>query len=207
MIASPKTRITRIDAKILCAGDTPYGARAQRDGQRSITDGRTGMFREGSGGTHEVVARSNFSMQPLKVLIVDDDPDDRFLSSRIVQRELPGAELLELASALDALDLLTRQSVDLIMLNHTLVDMRGPDLVRALREQGVTTPVLVVSAHPGNVREEALEAGANAFVDKMDRVGIGRALRELISNHALSPCATPHGHRGAQPPADSPNDD
>jgi DNA-binding response OmpR family regulator len=63
-----------------------------------------------------------------------------------------------------ALDEVTKDPPDAILLDLEMPVMNGRAFFRALREAGITTPVLILSAY--GARHAQQELGAEAFVDK-----------------------------------------
>jgi two-component system, OmpR family, response regulator QseB len=99
------------------------------------------------------------------ILIVEDDP-------RIVeflQRGL-AANGYATTSATDGVRALTeamRDDIDLIVLDLGLPDLDGLAVIRALRGQGVTTPILVLTARGGvDATIVGLDAGADDYLAK-----------------------------------------
>ena len=78
-----------------------------------------------------------------KVLIVDDDPSIcRLLEKVMHSNEL---ETTVADSGLAALNLLKNHSYDMILMDITLGDMEGFDVIKKLRSQGIQTPVMIIS--------------------------------------------------------------
>ncbi|MCX5611775.1 response regulator [Streptomyces sp. NBC_00047] len=83
---------------------------------------------------------------PIHVLVVDDDMRVARINAAYVAK-VPGFRVAAQAhSAAEALDFLTAHPVDLILLDHYLPDENGLDLVRRLRERGLRTDVIMVTA-------------------------------------------------------------
>ncbi|MEU9143459.1 response regulator [Streptomyces sp. NPDC048349] len=83
---------------------------------------------------------------PIRVLVVDDDMRVARINAAYVAK-VPGFQVVSRAhSAAGALDFLTAHPVDLILLDHYLPDENGLDLVRRLRERGLRTDVIMVTA-------------------------------------------------------------
>lgn len=80
-----------------------------------------------------------------KVLIVDDDPGVRRLLE-IASREA-GLEPLLATDGSAALELLLQSPPQVIVLDWEMPVMDGGEFLRALRDSGDDTPVIVVSAH------------------------------------------------------------
>ena len=79
------------------------------------------------------------------VLIVDDDPAIcKLLSKVMISNEM---DPLVVNSGAAALDVIARQSgtLDMILMDITLGDMEGFDVIQTIRRNGVTTPVIIIS--------------------------------------------------------------
>jgi two-component system KDP operon response regulator KdpE len=101
---------------------------------------------------------------PLKVLIVDDEPPIRKLLRLGLHTQ--GYEILEAANGKAALELLGK-APDLIILDLGLPDMQGLDLLRRIREQQESVPIVVLSSRDDEAgKVEALDLGADDYVTK-----------------------------------------
>jgi two-component system KDP operon response regulator KdpE len=112
----------------------------------------------------------------LAVLVVDDEPPIRKLLRMGLATQ--GYAIFEAPSGRVALDLLARETIDLVILDLGLPDMRGHDLLRRIREDHRDLPVVVLSSRddePGKV--EALDLGADDYVTKP--FGMGELLARL----------------------------
>jgi two-component system, OmpR family, KDP operon response regulator KdpE len=100
----------------------------------------------------------------LKVLIVDDEPPIRKLLRMGLNAQ--GYEVLDAANGKAALELLA-QKPDLIILDLGLPDMQGLDLLRRIREQNESVPIVVLSSRGDETAKvEALDIGADDYVTK-----------------------------------------
>jgi two-component system response regulator MprA len=107
-----------------------------------------------------------------RLLVVDDDPDLRVSLERALR--CAGYEVTTAVHGADALDVLARRPVDLIVLDVQMPIVDGLDACRRLRERGDATPVLVLTARDAiDDRVAGLEAGADDYLVKPF------ALREL----------------------------
>jgi two-component system response regulator MprA len=107
-----------------------------------------------------------------RLLVVDDDPDVRDSLGRALR--CAGYAVTTAVHGADALDLLGRRPVDLIVLDVLMPIVDGLDACRRLRERGDATPVLVLTARDTiDDRVAGLEAGADDYLVKPF------ALREL----------------------------
>jgi len=100
-----------------------------------------------------------------RVLVVDDDPELReFLLGELA---MEGYACEAAASGQSALQALRSQSWDLVLLDWGLPDFSGVEVCERLRATGVTTPVLMLTAHDEVAeRVRALDAGADDYLTK-----------------------------------------
>ena len=80
------------------------------------------------------------------ILVVDDEPALRGLFKRALRDA--GYESLEAADGFEALEILERHSVALILLDSTMPRLDGAGVIRAIREREATRnlPVILVTA-------------------------------------------------------------
>lgn len=114
-------------------------------------------------------------MTATRVLIVDDEAQIlRFLRTSLAAN---GYGVIEAASGAEALRLAAAQAPDAILLDLGLPDMDGKEVVRTLR-QGSQVPIIVVSARAREAEKiEALDLGADDYVNKP--FGMGELLARL----------------------------
>ncbi|MGU3359648.1 response regulator [Methylobacterium sp. M6A4_1b] len=112
----------------------------------------------------------------LAVLVVDDEPPIRKLLRMGLVTQ--GYTIFEAPSARVALEILTQETIDLIILDLGLPDMRGHDLLRRIREGHRDLPVVVLSSRDDEQgKVEALDLGADDYVTKP--FGMGELLARL----------------------------
>ncbi|MDH2310939.1 response regulator transcription factor [Methylobacterium brachiatum] len=99
------------------------------------------------------------------ILVIDDEPPIRKLLRTGLSTQ--GYAILEAPNAAAALELLGRDRVDLVILDLGLPDMRGHDLLRAIRTRHPELPVVVLSSRTDEGgKVEALDLGADDYVTK-----------------------------------------
>lgn len=105
-----------------------------------------------------------------RVLIVDDSPVMRSFIRRIVLLSgLEAAEFLEASDGIEALALLHREWVDVILTDINMPGMDGEELLRCLEADDLlkSVPVLVVSTDGTESRvSQMLSLGARGYVKK-----------------------------------------
>jgi DNA-binding response OmpR family regulator len=105
------------------------------------------------------------------LLIVDDDQDLRGAVAEQLQAE--DFITLEAATAGDGVRLAREAKPDLILLDVDLPDMDGREACRLMRKNGVTAPVIMLTAAASDSDTIlGLESGANDYVTKPFRFGV-----------------------------------
>ena len=101
----------------------------------------------------------------MRVLIVEDDAAvGRLVADQLAKRGLEPRVTASLAAAMDAL---RRQAFDIVILDLTLPDGSGLDVLRDLRRTGSTAHVIVLSGAASELdRVQALGLGADDYVVK-----------------------------------------
>lgn len=102
---------------------------------------------------------------PLRVLVVDDEPAIlRFLRPSLATQ---GYIVSEAKDGHTALEAIRRKSADVVVLDLGLPDMDGLDIIRQLRENGETLPIIVLSSRDAEgAKVKALDFGADDYVIK-----------------------------------------
>jgi CheY-like chemotaxis protein len=115
-----------------------------------------------------VSGEASVASAPVRVLVVDDEPDVRLLLSAVLAS--PGVEIVgEADDGFDALELVKSTSPDVVVLDLMLPTLSGFDVLRAIRHDNPDVRVVAVSAMAEDTAErEALAAGADLFVSKLD---------------------------------------
>ena len=84
-----------------------------------------------------------------RILVVDDEPDERFLLRRMFERE--GYEVLDASDGAAALAIVRESRPDLILTDMMMPVMDGQELIRRLRSDPATAaiPILASTGDPG----------------------------------------------------------
>jgi PleD family two-component response regulator len=108
----------------------------------------------------------NASVRP-RLLIVDDISDNRTILARRFERR--GFEVVEANSGSAAIELISRESFDLVLLDVMMPGIDGIETLKRIRSQQSASalPVIMVTAksESGNI-VDALDVGANDYVTK-----------------------------------------
>ncbi len=128
------------------------------------------------------------------ILVVDDLPANRDLMTRRLERS--GFRVVSAASGPEALELLRRAPVDLVLLDIMMPGMTGLDVLKTVRMTPTTAtmPVVMVTAKTDSEDVvEALSLGANDYVTKpVDYpVALARIRAHLRTRQAVQAEAAP----------------
>lgn len=106
----------------------------------------------------------------IRVLLVDDNPDDRAMALRGLRKEFPGAEAAEIIDAGSLHAALSRSRFDLAIIDYHLGWATGLDIFPRIREYAPGCPVIMFTG-TGNeeVAVSALKAGFDDYVLKSPR--------------------------------------
>lgn len=107
----------------------------------------------------------NMSMSK-KVLVVEDHHDTSFMLCRLLKME--GYEVEHAIDGMVGLNVATNDHPDLIVTDIQMPRMNGIEMIKRIREEDEMseTPIIVMSAYGKRMIDDAIEAGANDFVEK-----------------------------------------
>jgi two-component system, chemotaxis family, chemotaxis protein CheY len=105
-------------------------------------------------------------MHPMRVLIVDDSRLARMMLRKALPPSL-STEIIEASSGTEAIRCVESSRVDLMLLDLTMPDRDGYQVLKTLQDAGQTPPTVVVSADVQTMAaERVLKLGALAFLKK-----------------------------------------
>ena len=127
------------------------------------------------------------------LLIVDDDTDLRGALAEQLQLD-DEFNAVEAGNGLDGVGKAVEIRPDLILLDVDLPDIDGREACRRMRQQGVTSPVIMLTAAASDDDAiNGLEAGANDYVTKPFRFAVLLArIRAHLRSHEQSEDAVFH---------------
>ncbi|MFL5361913.1 MAG: response regulator [Myxococcales bacterium] len=99
-------------------------------------------------------------MTPLRVLLVEDDDDNRELMAEVLATF--GCEVLSASSGQEGLKTLSERSVDVVVTDVGMPGMGGLEMARAAKAIAPTVPVVVVT---GWAEREDIESARGKHVD------------------------------------------
>lgn len=124
-----------------------------------------------------------------KFLIVDDNPDSRFLLVKTLLRKFPQAVVQECQQS-DPAVAIARSENPTAIIAHRTEDADGVTLIRLLRRVNATVPIVMVSGY--DRAKEAFDAGATRFLNYDEWLRIGTLVADVIggANVTASPFPT-----------------
>jgi signal transduction histidine kinase len=115
----------------------------------------------------------------LDILIVDDDEVDRMIVRRALKNAGIQAKIHEVEMGERAISVLKVQSFDCIFLDYRLPDQDGLTLVRAIRAQEITSPLIVLTGQGDEqIAVDLMKAGASDYLGK-SKISAGRIAQML----------------------------
>jgi len=104
-----------------------------------------------------------------RLLIVDDHPMMRTGLAQLIDNEADLKVCAEADNARQAMDIAVSQALDLILLDISLPDKNGLELIKDIRALKPALPILVVSMHDESLyAERILRAGGRGYIMKQE---------------------------------------
>ena len=115
-----------------------------------------------------------------KVLIVDDDPAICKLLDKVMKSN--DLETAIVNSGAEALNIIETHTFDIILMDIMLGDMEGFDVIKTIRNKGISTPIMVVSGRNEDYDSlYGLSLGADDYITKPFRpLVLGAKVKALI---------------------------
>lgn len=103
----------------------------------------------------------------MNILIADDHELVRGGLARIVAEEFPAAQVHEVSNGNQAEKMGRTKALNLIIMDMSMPDKTGLDVLKQLRSESIKIPVLILSIHPENQYAlRVLKAGGNGYISK-----------------------------------------
>ncbi|MEZ0329183.1 MAG: response regulator [Dissulfuribacterales bacterium] len=100
-----------------------------------------------------------------KILIAEDNPDNMFLLKELLTPR--GYMVLHAVNGNEAVQMAMTQRPDLILMDIQMPELNGLDATKAIRENGLKTPIIALTAKAmKGDREQIIEAGCNDYISK-----------------------------------------
>lgn len=121
-----------------------------------------------------------------KVLVVDDTKNIRMILTKCL--ELEGYEVMTAGDGKQAMEMFMEQTFDLAFLDIKLPEIRGTEVLKRIRELGIKTPVIIITAY-ATVKNavDCTNMGAVAYVQKPFSADKIRSVLKELEERAVSP--------------------
>jgi two-component system, sensor histidine kinase and response regulator len=130
----------------------------------------------------------------MKVLLAEDNGVNQKLATTLLEKH--GHTVVVAANGREALDVLERESVDLVLMDAQMPEMDGFEAIRVIRTKELHTgghlPIVVLTAHAmQGDRDRCLEVGADDYVTKPIRTSELLAAMDRLGNRPIAPGFAP----------------
>ncbi|MBI3313553.1 MAG: sigma-54-dependent Fis family transcriptional regulator [Candidatus Omnitrophica bacterium] len=125
-------------------------------------------------------------LEIIKILIADDNQSELEALSKILSRA--GYQVFETKNGQEALELLKKQAVDLLITDLQMPGLSGQDLLKLAKTLKPDIEIIVITGH-GSVEQavDAIKAGAYDFIEKpIRKVGILKAVDKALEKQKLT---------------------
>lgn len=135
------------------------------------------------------------------VLLVDDETDILVSLRRFIQKSLPNTLVLTAESGDDALKILAKESVDVIVSDYKMPGMDGLSFLNEARKRAPEIPRILVTAFPDlDVAMRAINQARihNFFTKPFDVVAIIEGIKAALNERSSNPPDATAASRGAE---------
>jgi len=121
-----------------------------------------------------------------KILIVDDSTINNILLQNYL--EARGYDVLTALNGNEALQLIERESVDVMLLDMMMPGLNGLDVLSILDKKNLHIPTIIISAFiDSKYKAEALKLGALEYMDKpLNLNGLLQSIEHISENSSAS---------------------
>ncbi len=127
------------------------------------------------------------SHQARHILLVDDEPDILDSLQELLEASIPDLVVLTAAGGEEALEILGKAPVKILVSDFKMPGMNGMDLLRAARQKAPNVPRVLMTAFPDlQIAIEAINEAAiqNFFTKPLDPDDVVRVLSDMLDHRA-----------------------
>ena len=112
------------------------------------------------------------------ILLVEDEPITRNAFADMLRRE--GHQVIQAADGIQALSLLDKSHVDLVITDLVMPKLTGFDLVGQIRSKWPHIPILIISAHISQDAESISDGNVEFMYKPIDPPDLIATVRRLL---------------------------
>jgi CheY-like chemotaxis protein len=134
---------------------------------------------------------STNSLQPrARILVIDDNAHG--LNARKVVLEEMGHTAATSPDPKGAMTLLSKEKFDIVITDYRMPGMNGAEIIRWMREQGIETPVILISGFVDTLGLTVENTGAEILIQKSAHEvnHMMRAVRGILKRPARKPAGS-----------------
>jgi two-component system cell cycle sensor histidine kinase/response regulator CckA len=139
--------------------------------------------------TKQAVANPGVAPKPAavpwrRVMVVDDEALVRQSTRRLLQRQ--GYDVVEASDGRSALAMLERGDIDVVLLDMTMPDIDGGEVVRRVRARGWQVPIVLSSGYIDATAESALDRSLiqGSLMKPFSLSELTGAIQKALTDHA-----------------------
>ena len=119
----------------------------------------------------------------IRVILVEDHPMFRERLTMLINKDLGMVVCAEADNTRTAMTLIQREKPDVAIVDITLQGTSGLELIKDIKAQGITMPVLVLSMHEETLyAERVLRAGARGYIMKSEASSeVVKAIKRVVA--------------------------
>lgn len=131
-------------------------------------------------------------MKKLRILLIDDNPDDRILAVRELRREFKDIEIEQIAEAEDLSRALNKKDFDLVITDYQLRWTNGIAVLQVVKSRWPDCPVIMFTGTGSEeIAAEAMKAGLSDYIVKSPKhfarlpIAVKSALEQMKQRKAM----------------------
>ena len=133
--------------------------------------------------------KTHIDERPLRILIVEDDPDVRLIT-RLSLTRIGNMLVTEANSGREAINKVASEKYDVILLDVMMPEMDGATTLRTMRNlpNGTTTPIIFLTAKvlPSEIERLQVLSTYEVITKPFDPLTLGDELQRIVRQHMMT---------------------